>query len=61
MELNLRSNFAKYLKGIRKYLTDFKVRLNMDEIVKILEAPIFRIDDLNAIFLKDPNIKIQTI
>ena len=61
MELNLRSNFAKYLKGIRKYLTDFKVRLNMDEIVKILEAPIFRIDDLNAIFLKDPITKIQTI
>ena len=39
-------------------MTDFKVRLNMDEIVKILEAPIFKIDDLNAIFLKDQNIKI---
>ncbi|KAM3134655.1 hypothetical protein pb186bvf_013297 [Paramecium bursaria] len=58
MEQSLRSNFAKYLKGIRKYMTDLKVRLNMDEIVKILEAPLFRIDDLNAIFLKDQNIKI---
>ncbi|KAM3134654.1 hypothetical protein pb186bvf_013296 [Paramecium bursaria] len=58
MEQDLRYLMSKYIKSLRRYVTDYKIRLQMDEVVKLLDGTDFSFEQFNSLVEKENQPKI---